>query len=273
MGRPRPQPKRLESPRPTGSNSCWRGADQRPNVRLCKESVGEAYHAPILSLHPSSNGLVRFKESKRWYISSYARRMFNIPFIDHCGRIHNTSVAHWYCEPEQLFASMVATVNKRLVGRYRQKFIPKYRPKSDLLFQVSLLYVITKDSSKFLRMQCMLARRRYTQLRKFCCFVKHRLDDNKRFLYDQAFNSASWFQHRARRPCGRKVTRDKSRLDDCVSRSQHKRWLATERVLTSDSRRWSDSFASGHRLKTSMTIDPPFWGKGSSFFGGHLHTK
>lgn len=252
LGRVRPP--QLEKPLSASSrNYCVRSLDERPNVRFL-QTGGEVYEAPTLSLHPSSNGLVRFKESKRWYISAYARRMYNVPYIDYCGRIHATTVGRWYCEPEQLFATLVATVYKRLVGNCARNNLKKRRPRNDLLFQASLLYVIKKDSSFFLRVLCMLSRRQYTELRKYLCFVKHRLDANKRFLYGQACQSASWLQHRTRRPSGR-TERDKSRLDDCASRSQHTRASVTERALTSDSERWSDTFVSDHLRNSSVMIN------------------
>jgi len=177
----------------------------------------QPYESPVFVHHqPMSNGLVRFKTSEKWLPATpSAKKMYQVPYIDQWGFVHATSVLSWYCTPTQLFATILCTINKRLVARTRY-IKRKTRPSKDLLFQGALYYCLTNDDSFFKRFHAMLSRKRHTELLKFVYYKINQLDANRRFLYDQVKNNTLWFQLRSRF-CVRRV---KSKSDDKANTHQ-----------------------------------------------------
>lgn len=203
LGRPHPGSKRE---RGIDNNRCFRERVVSVRLRPPGSPGWSEYNAEIVPKTPNHNGLVRFRNSLRWCGGSSAgQRWHHIPYIDHVGQIHATSVARWYCTAPQLLATITSTVHKRLWGRTRKGPI-KSRVKSGLLYKIAQVYAITNDDSFFRRSLCMLVRRRYKELGKFVYYKIKHLDANNRFLYDQVLYGALWFQSRQDRCPGRELS-------------------------------------------------------------------
>jgi len=201
LGRPHPASKRESGN--TDRNRCFRPHVVSVRLRPTGEPGWSQYNVEVVPKTPAHNGLVRFRNSLRWCGGSTAgQRWHHIPFIDHVGQIHATSLAKWRCTAPQLFATITSTVFKRLWGQTRYGPI-KDRCKSGLLYKVAQVYTITNDDSFFRRSLSMLARQRHTELGKFVYYKIKNLDANNRFLYDQALYGALWFQSRQDRCPGR----------------------------------------------------------------------
>jgi len=165
LGRPHPASKRESGN--TDRNRCFRPHVVSVRLRPTGEPGWSQYNVEVVPKTPAHNGLVRFRNSLRWCGGSTAgQRWHHIPFIDHVGQIHATSLAKWRCTAPQLFATITSTVFKRLWGQTRYGPI-KDRCKSGLLYKVAQVYTITNDDSFFRRSLSMLARQRHTELGKF----------------------------------------------------------------------------------------------------------
>jgi len=261
LGRPHPNTKR--NPEGTGRNRCF--LERAVSVRLPQPGPGwVSYNAQVVPEVSAHNGLVRFKKSLRWCGGSKAPQLWHhIPFIDHRGHIHATSVGRWKCTAPQLLATITSTVFKRLWGRTRKGPIPN-RVKSGLLYRIAQIYSITNDDSFFRRTLCMLSRRRDKELLKFVYYKEKHMDDNNRFLYDQASFGATWFQSRQDRCPGRAMSNQMIK----VQRDGRPTYLTLrchfDRTVTAWARVYSG--ASAH----PKTVVRPL-GIGQPFFRGYLH--
>jgi hypothetical protein len=180
-------------------------------VKLTEPASGFVEYKPtIVSPRPESNGLVVFRISERWTLDARSKRTLRaVPYIDRNGLIHATTVCWWRCSSYQLYATIVATVYKRLKHLVSGIHNRKKRCKdTNLLLKIALHYSATNDDSWYKRCLAML----YGTNKNLLSFVYYKIksvDANKGFLYDQALNNASWFKRHSRfsRKC------DKSTFD------------------------------------------------------------
>jgi hypothetical protein len=143
-------------------------------------------------------GVVRTKVSEKWAPGLRSAKVTRlVPYIDKKGQIHATSVCSWKCSSLQLFATICATVYKRLWGKYlhHRKW---EKPKPNDLFKIAVLYSLTNDDYWFRRTEELL--QRTSSVTKHIYRRKMKLDDNTKVLYDQALKNALWFQSRVRKP-------------------------------------------------------------------------
>lgn len=161
---------------------------------------------------PQSNGLVIFRVSQRWCIDKRSPKdVLAVPYVDRSGLIYATPVCWWKCTSYQLYATIVATVHKRL--RSLVHSIPhKKRPTDDnLLLRIAIVYADTNDDTWYKRCLAMLFNNKSKDLLRFVNY-KLRVDANKGFLYGQALYNASWLKLRSRfcRKCDKSTSRDRS---------------------------------------------------------------
>lgn len=161
--------------------------------------------------NPHSNGLVVFRVSNRWYTDKRSQKdVLAVPYIDRSGLIYATPVCWWKCTAFQLYATITATVYKRLKSLVYS--IPhKRRPRdSNLIFKIAMIYADTNDDSWYKRCIAMLFNNKSSDLLHFVN-SKLRMDANKGFLYGQALYNASWLKRRSRfcRKCDKSIINDR----------------------------------------------------------------
>lgn len=263
LGRRPPKSKHV----PGNTNRCFR--ERVVSVRLVPtpQKGWSEYNAEIIPKVPVQNGLIRFRNSLKWCGGSTAgQRWHHIPYIDHVGQIHATSLARWRCTAPQLFATLTSTVFKRLWGRTR-KGPYKYRPKADLLYKVAQFYVITNNDSFFRRSLVMLRKGLHRELGKFVYYMIKNLDANNRFLYDQALFGALWFQSRQGRCPGRVLSNQMieiSRNDGTATRGVSSLRCHFDKLVVA----WARVYSGASACPQMRTVAPPE-GKEQSIFRGN----
>jgi len=215
---------------------------------------------------PTPNGLVRFKESSRWYSGAHFwKKWHGVPFIDRSGQIYAIALARWHTESPKLFATILSTVFKRLRGKnfrlYRKK-----RANLDTLYEISAIYTVTNNDWFFRRCHEMLSRGLISQLRKFLYWYKrNKLSKTNRFLLDQSRFACLWLQ---------------SRSDFCPSRERshpikkgcrsktNPGWDVNEgQRFAAAMREWANVFV-GPSVAPTLCGKPAPWGEGLTLLRG-----
>jgi len=149
------------------------------------------------------NRLVAFRSSERWTAGLKSKTTIRgIPFITRHGFISSNLVYYQKCSAAQWFATVTSTIFKRL-QRWWHK-LSKINSKvprnfNDFLLRLSLYYVLTDRYSVLLRIfQCAIRNRK--SARAFLYKVTSQMDENQRFLYGLALQSAKWLQLRGEPP-------------------------------------------------------------------------
>lgn len=135
---------------------------------------------------------LRLMRSERWMppVSTKIRNR-GIPYILPSGHISGSSLATWKCSSAQWFATLCRSVWKRLSKRNNKKSIKKKLSK-DMVTRIAILYSISQNDGDLDRLwYCNTRNVRGLLHHKLC-----KLDDQKRFLYDQMLHSISWLQSR-----------------------------------------------------------------------------
>jgi len=171
---------------------------------------GEEYRFPFVrSLHPTPSQFpgMEYRTSVGWFDTSYSRRSFHsIPFISKSGKFSLHTLSVWKAYPEQVIFSLISTVYARILKILRKRF--NYRVHKRIMncaFKLSSVYVILKNN-KFIDRFLGMARKG-TPMKLVENYVHHivcGLDENKRFVYSQAYFQANWLKFQVFRP------RDKS---------------------------------------------------------------
>jgi hypothetical protein len=147
-----------------------------------------------VSSHTKPNRLVQFRNSERWCCKLPTRRaVYGIPFITKKAFISSNLVYYQKCSASQWFATTVSTVFGRLKKWWRTvgKNNKVRRNFNDCLLRLSLYYVITNQYSTLLRIfQCAI--RNQKSAVKFLYRMTSQMDENQRFLYGLALQSAHW---------------------------------------------------------------------------------
>jgi len=148
---------------------------------------------------------MEFRTSVRWFSTSHSRAKYQaIPFISKSGKLSLHTFCVWKAYPEQVFFSLVSTVYSRILKILRKRY--KYRVRRRLLncaFKASILYMIFKHDSILDRFLGM-TRKGAAPTRAVENFIHSMvcdLDENKRFVYSQAYFQANWLKFQVFRPC------------------------------------------------------------------------
>jgi len=191
----------------------------RPNGRsvftnhITVGGEGVPYKFPIVKeAHPNPEFRVgmSFRSSHSWFSSETSvRRYRNVPFVTSSGKFSAHKLCVWRCYSEQMIMSLISTVNSRLLRILEKRFHHNLSKRwLNVAFKTSIVYVITRDNwviDRFLGMSRPSGRRATIKsAENHITFCVYALDENKRFVYSQAYFQANWLKYQVFRP------RDKS---------------------------------------------------------------
>jgi hypothetical protein len=168
----------------------------------------------IKGKHPSPRKWpgMEYRSSLSWFNSETSVRKFRaIPYVSKSGKLSLSTLYFWKSYPEQVIMSLVSTVYRRLLCiHYKRYSSTKRRDLNDLL-KISIVYTLTRDNwilDRFLGMSRKGQNKK--AVTRFTHYCVSQLDDDKRFVYSQAFQQANWLKFQVFRPS------DKSRdVEDC----------------------------------------------------------
>jgi len=151
---------------------------------------------------------MEYRSSVGWFETSSSQKKFRaVPFVSKSGKFSIHTLYVWKCYPEQLIFSLVSTVYFRLLRILRKRFgLGLHRRLMNCAFKVATMYSVSRHNwiiDRFLGMS-----RKGTSIRAIENHVHYcicELDENKRFVYSQAYFQANWLKFQVFRP------RDKSR--------------------------------------------------------------
>jgi hypothetical protein len=157
--------------------------------------------------HPAVRPGMDYRSSLSWFNKELSVRKFRaIPFVSLSGKFSLSTLYLWKCYPEQVLFSLISTVYSRILKILRKRKRVDRRL-LNCAFKCSIVYVITRSNwiiDRFLGMS------RRTPIRKVENFIHYcvcELDENKRFVYSQAYYQANWLKFQVFRPS------DKSRYE------------------------------------------------------------
>lgn len=161
----------------------------------------------VKALHPASLPGMDLRSSVGWFEPSLSRKKFqSIPFVSRSGKFSAHTLCVWKAYPEQVLFSLIATVHSRLLSILRKRFGFALRSRlMNCSFKISIAYVLTRHNwliDRFLGMS--RKRSSIRNIEKHVHFCICELDENKRFVYSQAYFQANWLKFQVFRP------RDKS---------------------------------------------------------------
>jgi len=202
----------------------------------------------VKTLHPVVRPGVECRSSVGWFDSSLSRRRFQaVPFVCKSGKLSLHTLFVWKAYPEQVIFSLISTVYFRLLSILRKRFGFNLRSRlMNCAFKISIAYVLTRHNwliDRFLGMS-----RKGSSIKtieKHVHFCVCELDENKRFVYSQAYFQANWLKFQVFRP------RDKS--SEKVRIGTHLKNLGFEdRSLLDDNDRIAYAF---NRLSNLWEVD------------------
>jgi hypothetical protein len=163
---------------------------------------------------------MEFRTSTRLFESnSPHREWFQIPYVSLSGKLSIHTLYVWKTYPQSVFYSVVSTVYQRLLKillkRFNYKLSRRYR---DIIIKISILYILNQNDTLIDRFLGMArSRTPIKYVAGYAHYCVSDLDENKRFVYSQAYFQANWLKFQASRPS------DKSR--DSYHRGSHLRNL------------------------------------------------
>lgn len=164
---------------------------------------------------------MKVRSSLRWIDSgpSFSRKVHAIPYVSTSGKFSLNTLCFWKAHPEQVFTSVISTVYSRLLRISLKRKIRLSRFVRNSLMKVSIVYTITKDNwviDRFLGIQ----KNSVKSANHFAHFCVFHLDEDKRFVYSQAFKQAHWLKFQVFRPSDKSSKR--------VSEGTHLRGLFSD---------------------------------------------
>jgi hypothetical protein len=173
---------------------------------------GVAYKFPIvkeLNPNPANRPGMEFRSSLSWFCPEISVRKYrNVPFITKSGKLSAHTLCVWRCYSEQLIMSLISTVNSRLLQILKKRFKSKLsRRWMNVSFKTSIVYILTRDNwviDRFLGMAHPRGKASIKLAENHITYCVCELDENKRFVYSQAYFQANWLKFQVFRP------RDKS---------------------------------------------------------------
>jgi hypothetical protein len=139
---------------------------------------------------------ISFRCSSRWFVSHDLPVMISVPYVSVSGKFSIYRLYKWKTTPARCFASVVSTVYSRIQRILRTRFgYRRAQCYSHASMKVAICYTITHDDSIIDRFLGMT--RKGTPVRSVYNLVHFwvcRLDDDKRFVYGQAWQQANWLK-------------------------------------------------------------------------------
>jgi hypothetical protein len=145
---------------------------------------------------------MEYRSSTSWFNTETSVKKFHaIPFVSKSGKFSIYTLYYWKAYPEQVIFSLVTTVYRRLLTIHWKRF--SYAKTRDLnnLLKISIVYVLTRDNwiiDRFLGMNRKGSSKK--AITNFIHYFVSQLDDDKRFVYSQAFKQANWLKFQVFRP-------------------------------------------------------------------------
>jgi hypothetical protein len=137
--------------------------------------------------HPPLEGMCA-RTSTRWFDVKTSKKVFTpIPFVKISGKFSINTLCFWTAYPEQIIASLTATVFQRIQKLVAKRFTRSYARKIfKLLFDISALYSVTHIDSFLDRLLGSLRTKgNLKNTRKLLAYFKCNIGANERFVYDQ----------------------------------------------------------------------------------------
>jgi len=155
------------------------------------------------------------KLSSRWFRHWSTKVLpIPVPYIDMRGKFTIHRLGVWETYPETWFASVVATINSRLLSFYNRRS-KKYIDRStrNFIFRVATFYAFTHSNYALDRILANLRPGGLTVAKSLLRFFVSNLGETFRFVSNQANFNALWFSSRS------KWIRDKPQLiEDILDR-------------------------------------------------------
>lgn len=153
------------------------------------------------------------RSSISWFDPSSSQRKYrSVPFVSRSGKFSLHTLCVWRCYPEQLLASLSSTVYSRLLSVLRKRFGFALRSRlMNCAFKTAVTYTLTRHNwiiDRFLGMSRKGVPIKHIENHVHFCVSE--LDENKRFVYSQAYFQANWLKFQVFRP--RDKSRDESRV-------------------------------------------------------------
>lgn len=134
----------------------------------------------------------KLMRSEKWFPFGESKtRRRGLPYIMKSGHISGSVYLTWRCSSVQWFSTVVTSVFEKLKKRTIVTRRSKYK-KYHHLAEIAILYTLTMDDQLLER----LLNCQRVGFRKLLFYHINRLDAKTRFLFDQACQSALWFQLR-----------------------------------------------------------------------------
>jgi len=148
-----------------------------------------------------------YRSSLRWFDKeSSVRKTHHIPFVSKSGKFSASTLYFWKAYPEQVLFSLISTVYSRLLRiSFKRKIRLDRRHRNDLI-KVSIVYVLMKDDwiiDRFLGI-CKNSTKAAGNFAHFCVY---HLDEDKRFVYSQAWRHANWLKFQVFGPSDKSSTK------------------------------------------------------------------
>lgn len=177
---------------------------ERKPRRLLAESANAppdaTPHVPMKfkSQHPSIEGLA-MRTSTRWFSVRDSKRAFTpIPYVTVSGKFSVNTLCYWTAYPQQILATMSATVCSRLKRIMSRRFSMRYaKTILPLLARISFLYTVTRSDYLLDRFLGMLRKKdNRGPATRFLYFSTCNLGEDDRFVYNQLCNTSLWLTFR-----------------------------------------------------------------------------
>jgi len=181
--------------RPDGSRSQLPAKRTLPAEKpLYVQTNIERYEPKRVTLQSRALG-TKLMRSERWAPEGDSkRRLRGLPYIMPSGHLSGSVKLLWRCSANQWFATVVRSVIERITKRAIVKRRCKYKTQRNLT-EIAVYYVLTNDEYNLERLLCC----RRSGFRGLIHKLTH-VDDQMRFCFDQALNSALWLELRGLSP-------------------------------------------------------------------------
>jgi hypothetical protein len=155
-----------------------------------------------------------YKTSIRWFPGGPDKnRDYGLPYITNAGRITNSIVYRWKCQPSQIVTTLISTVHSRLLKVMLKRIGKRAFKSSHFLLKCAAYYVLTRDDYFLSRILGAFKNRSEKPAKGVLRKCEPKMDDKTRFVYRQLCFQSNWLTSRAERP------RDKSRFRVLLKRS------------------------------------------------------
>jgi hypothetical protein len=228
------------------------------SLRITPEVTDTEYKFPFvkeLNPNPVNRPGMDYRSSLSWFNPELSVRKYRaIPFVSQSGKLSIHTLCVWKSYPEQVIMSLVSTIYSRISKILRKRNHKVGRRLLNSAFKCSIVYAITRNNWLIDRFLGMSLRTPIKKVEAFIHYCVCALDENKRFVYSQAYSQANWLKFQVFRPC------DKSRKE--VWSGSHLRNLFLGEIGPYDEARVSEAFK---RSSDLWEVTPIRSGKSSIF--------